>query len=76
MRKIVVLPENYVPSISEEYMNDMQLEYFRQKLVDWKESLADEALQTMQHLKEESWSRTRCSRSSIYSNFNIFRAEN
>jgi DnaK suppressor protein len=56
MRKIVVLPENYVPSISEEYMNDMQLEYFRQKLVDWKESLADEALQTMQHLKEESWS--------------------
>lgn len=56
MKKIVDLPENYVPSPSEEYMNDMQLEYFRRKLIDWKESLADEAMQTMQHLKEESWS--------------------
>lgn len=56
MKKIVDLPENYVPSPSEEYMNDMQLEYFRRKLIDWKESLAEEAIQTMQHLKEESWS--------------------
>lgn len=56
MKKIVDLPENYVPSPSEEYMNDMQLEYFRRKLIDWKESLAEEAMQTMQHLKEESWS--------------------
>lgn len=56
MKKIVVLPDNYVPSPNEEYMNELQLEYFKQKLLAWKESLSEEAKQTVQHLKEESWS--------------------
>jgi len=56
MKKNLVLPDNYTPLADEEYMNEMQLEYFRRKLVSWKESLSEEALQTVQHLKEESWS--------------------
>ena len=56
MKKNIDLPPHYVPSLHEEYMNDLQLEYFRRKLLAWKRSLEEEALQTVQHLKEESWS--------------------
>ena len=48
----IELPEGYRPSESEEYMNDMQLEYFRLKLVSWKEELLAESLETLEHLKE------------------------
>ena len=27
----IILPEDYVPSVDEEFMNDKQLEFFRQK---------------------------------------------
>lgn len=56
MKKEFILPDNYIPSAGEEYMNEMHLAYFKQKLLDWKNSLSDESLQTVQHLKEESWS--------------------
>jgi DnaK suppressor protein len=56
MKKVTELPENYKPSSDEEYMNELQLEYFRAKLIDWKLSLSEEAQQTVKHLKEESWS--------------------
>ena len=39
MESTVILPPDYKPSDKEEYMNEMQLEYFRQKLVEWKKSL-------------------------------------
>lgn len=51
----VELPEGYVPSESEEYMNDSQLEYFRQKLENWKNELYAESNETIEHLKVESW---------------------
>ena len=51
----VTLPEGYEPSDDEEYMNPMQLEYFRQKLLAWREDLLNESRQTLQHLKEENW---------------------
>lgn len=51
----VKLPEGYRPSEDEEYMNQQQLEYFRQKLVSWKQELLDESRETMEHLKEENW---------------------
>lgn len=51
----VVLPEGYRPSSQEEYMNPVQLEYFRQKLQNWKQSLLDESRETLTHLKEEVW---------------------
>src|SRR5918998_2453643 len=46
------LPEAvYQPSANEEFMNPAQLEYFRQKLLDWKESILRESRGTMAQLK-------------------------
>lgn len=50
----VDLPEGYVPSEDEEFMNENQLEYFRRKLVDWKESILDDSRETLNHLQEDS----------------------
>ena len=33
----VTLPEDYKPSDKEEFMNPLQLKYFRQKLLQWRE---------------------------------------
>lgn len=51
----IVLPQGYKPSEGEEYMNELQLEYFRQKLLNWRDELLVESRQTLDHLKEESW---------------------
>ena len=51
----VILPEGYKPSENEEYMNPMQLEYFKQKLLEWRNSLLAESRETLNHLKEETW---------------------
>ncbi len=51
----VTLPENYEPSEDEAYMNPKQLEYFRQKLLAWREELIEESRETIDHLKEENW---------------------
>ena len=49
-----MLPPDYRPSEDEEFMNPMQLEYFRQKLLRWRDELLEESSETLQHLKEES----------------------
>lgn len=49
------LPPNYKPTEKEEYMNPKQLEYFRQKLLQWRKELIDESRETIDHLKEENW---------------------
>jgi DnaK suppressor protein len=49
---IVTLPPNYKPSKKEEYMNEMQLEYFKRKLLDWRSELMKESETTLQDLKE------------------------
>lgn len=49
------LPKNYKPSVKEEYMSDKQLEYFRQKLLNWRAELLQESENTISHLKEENW---------------------
>lgn len=51
----IILPDNYKPSESEEYMNDLQKEYFKQKLIKWRLELLDESRETLDHLKEENW---------------------
>jgi DnaK suppressor protein len=51
----IILPEGYKPSENEEYMSKMQLEYFRQKLLKWREDLLAESRETLNHLKEEIW---------------------
>ena len=49
-----ILPEGYKPSKDEEFMNPVQLEYFRQKLLDWRAELLNEANQTLENLSTES----------------------
>jgi DnaK suppressor protein len=49
-----MLPPDYRPSDGEEFMNPLQLEYFRQKLLRWRAELLAESTETLQHLKEES----------------------
>jgi DnaK suppressor protein len=45
---------NYRPSQKEPFMNERQREYFRQKLLDWKEGILREAKETLQHLQDEN----------------------
>jgi DnaK suppressor protein len=51
----VKLPLGYKPLEKEEYMNAKQLEYFRQKLQNWRRDLIEESRETIDHLKEENW---------------------
>lgn len=51
----VTLPEGYSPGEDEEYMNETQVEYFRRKLMAWREELLRESQETLNHLKEENW---------------------
>lgn len=53
--KSIKLPKDYRPSDKEEYMGPLQLEYFREKLLKWKEDLARESQNTMEHLRDENW---------------------
>ena len=48
----VILPPDYKPSADEEYMNEMQVEYFRQKLLDWKKSLLAQSQDTLEELRQ------------------------
>jgi len=50
----VTLPPDYVPSEKEPFMNPLQQEYFRQKLMRWKAELLHESLETRLNLKETS----------------------
>jgi RNA polymerase-binding transcription factor len=47
------LPPGYRPSDDEEFMNPLQVEYFRQKLLRWRARLLAESSDTLLHLKEE-----------------------
>jgi DnaK suppressor protein len=46
--------DNYRPSEDEEFMNDRQREYFRQKLLTWKDDLIKESRETLSHLQSET----------------------
>lgn len=48
----VILPPDYKPSADEEYMNDLQLEYFRRKLEAWKKSLVSQSEDTLEDLRQ------------------------
>ncbi|HEX3064687.1 MAG TPA: RNA polymerase-binding protein DksA [Dongiaceae bacterium] len=51
-----LLPPDYRPLEKEPFMNPLQLEYFRQKLLRWRAELLQESNETLQHLQEESLS--------------------
>jgi DnaK suppressor protein len=48
------LPETYRPSEDEEFMNPLQVEYFRQKLLRWRSELLADSAETLRSLQEES----------------------
>ena len=49
---MLTLPPDYAPSDSEEFMNPLQAEYFRQKLLRWRADLLREADGTLASLSE------------------------
>jgi len=49
---LVTLPPDYRPSDAEEFMNPLQQEYFRQKLLRWRHDLLKEAGDTLASLSE------------------------
>ena len=53
-KKPVKLPKGYKPSEDEKFMNAKQQEYFRQKLLAWKDEIAAETRNTVEYLKGES----------------------
>ena len=50
----LTLPADYRPGPDEAFMNPVQLEYFRQKLLRWRAELLFEANQTLTNLSSES----------------------
>ena len=50
----VSLPAGYKPSEDEPFMNKRQKEYFRRKLMQWKDDILRESQMTLQHLQEDT----------------------
>ena len=48
------IPADYRPSESEPFMNERQREYFRRKLLAWKDEILRESRETIQALQEDS----------------------
>ena len=46
--------KDYRPTDKEPFMNERQREYFRGKLLAWKEDILKEAKETLQHLQDEN----------------------
>ena len=46
--------KNYRPTEKEPFMSDRQREYFRKRLLTWKEEILKEARETLQHLQDEN----------------------
>src|SRR6202165_2568450 len=44
----------YRPTDREPFMNERQREYFRERLLAWKEDILKEARDTLQHLQDEN----------------------
>src|SRR5208282_6323693 len=50
----IELPPGYRPSESEAFMNERQREYFRRKLLRWKDEILRESRGTIQNLQAET----------------------
>ena len=49
-----LLPPDYVPSDDEEFMNPMMREFFRQRLLEWRNELLRESDQTLLNMQQVS----------------------
>ena len=54
MKAEVILSDDYRPTEDEPFMNERQLEYFRQKLLDWKADLLDDSKSTIEELQQST----------------------
>ena len=54
VRKPVVYDPNYRPNEDEEFMNDQQLDYFRRRLLAWKEEILHDSRETLATLQMEN----------------------
>ena len=48
------IPKNYKPTNKEKFMNAKMKEYFKQKLINWKNELLKESSQTLNNLQSEN----------------------
>ncbi len=49
---VTELPDDYRPSEDEPFMNDRQREYFRRKLLDWKDEILRSSRETLDNLQD------------------------
>jgi DnaK suppressor protein len=49
-----ILAEDYKPNDTEPFMNERQVEYFRRKLIAWREDIIRESKETITHLQDEN----------------------
>ncbi len=54
LKQEVFLPEDYRPAEDEPFMNERQTEYFRRKLVDWKNDLLIDSKDTIEGLQDNT----------------------
>lgn len=54
MSSAEMIDDKYRPTEDEEFMNDRQREYFRRKLLSWKDDILTEAKQTLAALQTEN----------------------
>ena len=54
MKAETFLPEDYRPAEDEPFMNERQTEYFRRKLLSWKEEILSESRDTVEGLQENT----------------------
>ena len=54
MKAEIFLPEDYRPAEDEPFMNDRQLEYFRRKLIIWKQELLGQSAETIDNLQDSA----------------------
>jgi DnaK suppressor protein len=54
MKAETFLPEDYRPAEDEPFMNERQVEYFRRKLIAWKEDLLEDSRDTVEGLQENT----------------------
>jgi DnaK suppressor protein len=54
MKPEVFLPDDYRPADGEPFMNERQLEYFRRKLLAWKDELLEQSAETLEGLQDSA----------------------
>jgi DnaK suppressor protein len=54
IKSSIVVGEDYRPSEDEPFMNSRQLQYFRRKLLAWKEEIVRQTRETLQGLHEDN----------------------